>query len=252
MLEQSATSSLTYEDLLISLRDEKLDVLNFLNEVMLMYPEAISFCSGRPSDQFCYVENLDQKLDLFLKTYSSLIEKNKFSACTLGQYSKTKGIISDHIALMLEKDEGIKTLPDNIIITVGFQEAISLCLMTLFNKECDVLLCEDPTFVGIIGIAKLLGIQIVPIPFKNDQIDLNILDNNVYEINKNKKRVKALYVTPDFNNPTGNCMSYENRKSLLRMANKYNFFSIHRSQGVIIFNNKTCYNRLSDWTRINC
>ena len=38
------------------LADPLLDVMNFLNEVVLRYPEAISFAPGRPSERFFDVE----------------------------------------------------------------------------------------------------------------------------------------------------------------------------------------------------
>ena len=38
------------------LADPLLDVMNFLNEVVLRYPEAVSFAPGRPSERFFDVE----------------------------------------------------------------------------------------------------------------------------------------------------------------------------------------------------
>ena len=50
------------------------------------------------------------------------------------------------------------------MVTSGCQEAMAILLAGLFDPARDALLVSDPTYIGITGLARILGIPIVPIP----------------------------------------------------------------------------------------
>lgn len=200
-----------------------LDVMNFLNEVTLWYPEAISFAPGRPMERFFDVSSGLEKLSRYA-TYvvetSHCAQADVFNQ--LGQYQKTNGIINELICRFLQTDEGIYTTPEAVMITDGCQEGMTILLAGLFNPARDVLLVTDPVYIGIAGIASVLGITLCPVPVREDNVDLGALAEEIQRVRDQGKNPKAFYATPDFHNPLGTSMSMEDRQRLLDLAEAQN------------------------------
>ena len=201
------------------LKAPSLDVMNFLNEVTTWYPSAISFAPGRPAEQFF---NVQSELDALARYAAHLAEVSHRPQSTifnqLGQYQKTNGIINDLLCRFLERDEDISTTPRAIMVTDGCQEGMTILLAGLFDPVQDVLLAMDPTYTGITGIAAVLGVEIYPIPNSWTGIDLTALKSGIQDIRNQGKNPRAIYVTPDFNNPLGSSMPLAERQELLDLA----------------------------------
>jgi len=106
-----------------ALGDESLDVMNFLNEVVLRYPQAVSFAPGRPAEEHFDVEGSLAKIALWVDREARQSGRARGAVfADLGQYGKTNGIIKDLIAGQLAEDEGIVVAPESIVITAGAQE----------------------------------------------------------------------------------------------------------------------------------
>ena len=196
-----------------------LDVMNFLNEVPLWYPTAISFAPGRPSEQFFHVQAHLEKISRYAALLAEQTGKPLSEVMNqLGQYQKTNGIMNDLVAQFLQKDEQIQASANAIMMTDGCQEGMTILLAGLFKRGRDVLLVLDPTYTGITGIAAVLDIELYPIPTDWHGIDLGLLASAIEQIRSQGKRPRALYVTPDFNNPLGTSMPVEDRRRLLELA----------------------------------
>ena len=199
------------------------DVMGFLNEIQLEFPNALSLASGRPDERFFDVE---ESFDYF-NIYTEHIARNKNKKNvinSLGQYNKAKGIINDVVAQYLKKQYGINVNHSHILINVGTQEGIMLSVMTFCNKETDIIAVENPTYVGITDYSKITGHTVQPLKLTEEGICLDDLHEKLISTQKNGKRIKLVYVTPDFQNPTGSCMPLENRKELLRMSETFGFY----------------------------
>lgn len=193
-----------------------LDVMPALNELSLKYPSAISLGSGRPSDQFCQPEKVLSFLDeyeKYAKQYKQKIPYNRL----IGQYGPSAGIVNEIVANHLRTDESIHVEPEDIVMTVGFQEAIELVVKTLFNKN-DVIIIPDPIFVGVTGSAILNNTNIYPIKWKGDNFDKNQFEKIIADVKKQGLNPKAIYVIPDFSNPYSTNLPYEDRIALLNWA----------------------------------
>lgn len=205
-----------------NLLDEYLDSMNFLNEACIRYPSAISFGSGRPRETFFRVEDVVHGLGHY-------VEKNQKEAKNyynhLGQYNMTNGIINEEVSKVLKQDQNIEISPDEIILVSGAQEGMAILCNTLFEKG-DVLLVTDPSYVGFIGYAKIYGIEIVTIDRTEDSIDFDDLEFKLKKLLQEGKHPRAMYEIPDYHNPTGGCMSYEDRLTFLRFADQYQFYII--------------------------
>ena len=220
-----------------ALADPDLSVMKFLNEVKVNYPQSISFSAGRPAEAFFNLPERLENIQHFLQVTAahSGVESTELWG-SFGQYGKTDGLICDLLSDHLAKDEGINAQPGDIVVTTGCQEAMALVLMTLFRDEGDCLLTPDPTYIGITGLAKILGIQTVPIACDDDGMNLEALEVALQKLSQQGKRPKALYIIPDFNNPLGCDMPLAHRKHLLSLAEKHRFFIVEDNPyGAFVF-----------------
>jgi (S)-3,5-dihydroxyphenylglycine transaminase len=201
--------------------DPLLDVMNFLNEITFSFPDAISFAPGRPRESWFEVDRHVTGLAAFVDDAAQTRGISVDMVWQeLGQYGRTNGAVTALLGSYLERDEGIRVAPDAIMVTVGAQEAMAIVLMGLFEAERDVLLVSDPTYVGITGLARLLGIRVVPVASGDGGLDPDAVDRAVMSTSKTH-RVRALYDIPDFNNPLGTSLSIEARLALLDVCRRH-------------------------------
>ncbi|MBL0799236.1 MULTISPECIES: PLP-dependent aminotransferase family protein [Streptomyces] len=202
-----------------SLGDPVLDAMNFLNEVVARFPDALSFAPGRPAEGTFEPEDLARHL----RSYTAYLEQelgwSRDQVRTqLFQYGRTNGIIHELIARTVANDEGIEVPPEAVVVTTGCQEAMLLTLRALFARPEDTLLVSSPCYVGITGVARLLGIQVRPVPEGPDGPDPLAVRAAVRAAKRAGQRPRAFYVVPDFANPSGASMSRAARELLLAVA----------------------------------
>jgi (S)-3,5-dihydroxyphenylglycine transaminase len=202
-----------------SLEDPALTSMTFLNEVSSRYPGAVSFAPGRPYEGFWDVA----KLTGYLESYCDHLRKERGLgdagiSRALHQYGRTKGVINEIVARHLSVDENIGADPDAIVVTVGCQEAMYLVLRALRAGEHDVLLAVSPTYVGLTGAARLVDLPVLPVAGGADGVDLADLRACLARARAEGRRPRALYVMPDFANPSGLSMPVPVRRELLELA----------------------------------
>ena len=112
---------------------------------------------------------------------------------------------------------GGKIKPDEVIVTSGCLEAITICLKTVTNFG-DTVAVESPNYFGLYQAVESLGLKVVEI--SSDPItglDLECLQNAL-----KKYPIKACLCVPNFNNPLGSCMPEENKQKLVDLITKHN------------------------------
>jgi len=192
--------------------------MNFLNEVAMDYPHAISFAPGRPPEDLFKVKEHLEAIHGFVADLSRRTGLQMEQAWQqLGQYHRTNGIINELIAAHLAQDEGIRVSSDAIMVTVGAQEAMAVILAGLFEPAQDILLSSDPTYIGITGLARIFGIRVVAVPAGDDGIEPRKVEEAIARASA-LGRVRALYDIPDFNNPLGTMLPLERRKELIEVC----------------------------------
>ncbi|WP_173167065.1 aminotransferase-like domain-containing protein [Phytohabitans suffuscus] len=193
--------------------------MNFLNEVTARYPDAVSFAPGRPYD-----EPFDPAVVAgYLDAYAKHLERDRgLTQRQVGgllfQYGRTKGQIHELVAATVAGDEGIEVPSESIVVTVGAQEGMLLALRALFRDSADVLLVASPCYVGITGAARLLDIAVEPVPEGPSGVDAAAVRAAVARVRAGGRRPRALYVVPDFANPSGTSMPEAARRELLAAA----------------------------------
>jgi (S)-3,5-dihydroxyphenylglycine transaminase len=214
-----AAPRLAVTDLHASLSDPLLDTMNFLNEIAVRFPDAISFAPGRP-----YEEPFDAATVAgYLHTYEKylLTERGlspRQAGSVLFQYGRTKGQIHELIAATIRNDDGIEAAPESVVVTVGAQEGMLLVLRALIRDRDDVLLVCSPCYVGITGAARLLDAAIEPVPEGVAGVDPEAVRDRARRLRAAGRRPRAVYVVPDFANPSGVRMPLAAREALLRVA----------------------------------
>jgi DNA-binding transcriptional MocR family regulator len=110
--------------------------------------------------------------------------------------------------------EGLRTTPDQIVVTTGAQQAVNLA-GTLFVRPGDEVVVESPSFAGVLDIFRTRGVRLAAVPVDDDGVDVQAVRDIV-----TTRRPRALYVMPSFHNPTGADMSEHRRRELAALANE--------------------------------
>ena len=202
--------------------DPLLDGMNFLNDATSRFPDAISFAPGRPLDRLLEIERHIESLHAYVAHTAHERGVGATAAWNgLGQYGRTNGVIADLVAAHLERDENIRVTSDAIVVTVGAQEAMALVLLGLFDRERDVLLVSDPTYVGMTGLARVLGVRVMPVVTGDDGLEPGAVEAAIVDIAASGRRARAVYDIPDFSNPLGTSMPRANREGLLDVCRRH-------------------------------
>nr|AGS49816.1 aminotransferase [uncultured bacterium esnapd16.1] len=201
-----------------SLSDPVLDTMNFLNEVTLRYPEAISFAPGRPYDGFFETEEVVANLRRYLDHLAGQGVPPDRVRTAIYQYGPAAGQIREIIADSLRRDEGIDVPVESIVVTVGAQEAMMLVVRALIRDPEDVLLVSSPCYVGITGVARLLDVTLSPVAESAEGFCPDTLAAAVRAQRAAGRRPRAFYLVPDHANPSGSTLSAAARVDLLELA----------------------------------
>lgn len=194
-----------------------MDVMNFLNEAAERYPRAISFAAGRPPDRFVSAERTGQWLARYVSDRmqaSAISEQSAWRSLT--QYGPAAGMVGDHVARWLVEDENLHPEPEQLVITNGMQEAVFLLLSCLCDGAEDVVLSDEPSYVGLTGAALLARVPAIPLSGGGPLLPR--LQRALDTLAASKRRARALYLVPDFSNPTGVTLTLSERQGLLEIA----------------------------------
>ncbi|UWE07787.1 aminotransferase-like domain-containing protein [Actinacidiphila bryophytorum] len=212
------TVLLRRDDLHASVTDPESASMNFLNEVAARFPAAISLAAGRPYDGFHTTDDLDRYLRSYLAHLEALGLTHEQRQRQLLQYGRTNGHLGALIARMLLVDEGIEVPEQAVMVTSGCQEAMVVALRGLCARPGDVVLAVEPCYVGLTGAARVLGVEVVPVPESADGLDPDTVPAVVAAVRASGRRPRALYLVPNFANPSGASMPVAARHRLLDVA----------------------------------
>jgi GntR family transcriptional regulator/MocR family aminotransferase len=112
--------------------------------------------------------------------------------------------------------QGLQTQSENVLITAGSQQALSL-VSQLLLKPGDVILVESPTYSGALELFRALDFNVVGIPVDGQGMQVQALENLLQQ-----HHPKLIYTIPNFHNPTGTCLSSARRRELIILADRYN------------------------------
>jgi len=191
-------------------------VMNFLNEIADEFPSAISLAAGQPTGQFFGRLNPGALRDILVcyERYAAGGQDLLKVRERLLQYGRTAGIITKLVAQQLSMDEGVAASSDRVLITSGCQEALALCLPTLCPDPRDVALMCNPTYIGATCAAQASGVAVFPLP--NTVLDIvEGIEQSIHQLHQSGRRVRVVYLIPNFDNPTGRVLDESQRRAIL-------------------------------------
>jgi GntR family transcriptional regulator / MocR family aminotransferase len=171
------------------------------------HPNPINFASGiSDTRQF--------PADEFRKVLQTIMRRDGIEALGYGErngYAPLREGIAHILA-----SQGLQARPENVLITAGSQQAISLVSQVIL-KPGDVILVESPTYSIAMELFRTLGFQIVGIPMDNQGMQVEKLEKLLQQ-----HHPKLIYTIPNFHNPTGTCLNSARRRQLIVLADRYN------------------------------
>ena len=174
-------------------------------------PGVISFGGGLPNPKAFPAQEIKEIVNKILDGESSKAL----------QYGSTAGL-KEFRELLADfvKDDGIKTSVDNILTTVGSQQALDI-VGRIFLNENDVVLVGLPTYLGGINAFLAYGAKLVGVPLDDNGMKVDLLEEKIKELKSKGENVKLIYTIPTFQNPAGVELSLERRKRMLEIAKEY-------------------------------
>ncbi|MEU9213586.1 PLP-dependent aminotransferase family protein [Streptomyces sp. NPDC048415] len=129
------------------------------------------------------------------------------------QYSTTEGEPGLRAALAERTSvRGLPTGADDVLVTTGSQQALSL-LATAMLEPGDTVLVENPCYLAALQAFAFAGARVVAVPGDEDGIDPAALEELVV-----RERPKLLYTVPTFQNPTGRTLPGARRAAVASVA----------------------------------
>ncbi len=196
----------------------RLEVMNFLNDMTMNFPQAVSFASGRPTEKFFALSEMMASLETYVSHTSQAFRIDRSEARNrIAQYGRTSGVIGEQVARQLGIDEDLACSGDQIFLTSGCQEAIDFTVTSLCGAD-GTLLVRSPCYVGATGVAELNGIEVAAFNCDEDARVPGALTDLLDTLQARGKLPRVLYLTPEFDNPTGEVMSIATRLEVIRLC----------------------------------
>jgi 2-aminoadipate transaminase len=168
-------------------------------------PEIISFAGGLPAAEVFPTDRIKEAATRVLDEHGSVAL----------QYGTTEGYTPlRHLLVRHMARYGIAVTPDNVLVTAGAQQALDLIGKLLINPG-DVVLTEDPTYLGALQAWSAYEARYVTVPVDDEGLEVDRLDSAL------RAGPKFLYVLPNFQNPAGTTLSLKRRERLVELASHY-------------------------------
>ncbi|MBQ3938247.1 MAG: PLP-dependent aminotransferase family protein [Clostridia bacterium] len=175
-------------------------------------PAIISFGGGNPSKACFPKEEIRQITDDLLREKSDI----------LLQYGATEGYMPLRRAYLdyILPSNGLHGELENVLALTGSMQGLDLLCKTVINPG-DVVLVEEPSFLGALQTFHVAQAKLVTVPLHEDGLHVDELEAIVKE-----HHPVMFYTIPTFQNPSGYVTGVEARKVIARLAAEYDMLVI--------------------------
>jgi 2-aminoadipate transaminase len=186
---------------------------------LLQKPEMISFAGGLPSPETFPIEDLREIV-------VDVLEKQGAESL---QYGTTEGDPALRRALVEKhKREGLNIGIENLIITTGSQQALDLIAKILIDPG-DYVICSLPSYLGGLNAFSVYGARLKGIPIDQDGMKPDELEDTIMHLRELGRKIKFIYIIPDFQNPAGITVPEPRRLKIIEIAEKYDLLIVEDS-----------------------
>lgn len=174
-----------------------------------------SFAGGYPSAETF-------PMDEIRRTMSEVIDKYAGKAF---QYGATQGVPELREAVAARYGVPV----ERVQITSSSQQGIDVCTRILVNPG-DVILTSNPSYLGALQSFCSYRADIRGISHDPDlETFKKAYETVLSQVEAEGKQVKFLYMIPDFQNPSGESLTLEERKMLVSLAQEHGFLIVEDS-----------------------
>jgi len=179
-------------------------------------PEIVSLAGGMPNLSAIPMETMATIVEKLIKDHGQ--EALQYGS---GQgHPKLREQICDVMAL-----EGIRANPDDILVTTGSQQALDL-ISRIFIDPGDVVLVEAPSYVGALGTFSQYEASVVHVEMDKDGLVPEALRQAIKTLRYQGRKIKFLYLIPNYQNPAGVLLSADRRTEILDICRNEKIFIV--------------------------
>ncbi len=166
-----------------------------------------NFASGSPDPTLLPINEIRKSFENVFENYGISV----IAYPGAGGLKELRIEVSRYVRRMLNIDASWR----DIIITAGAQHAIKL-LSQLLMRRGTIVYVEDPTFVETIAPMRFQGAKLIGVPIDEYGMNTQELERLVKDNGPG-----IVYTVPNCHNPTGVSLSYDRRKHLLEISERY-------------------------------
>jgi 2-aminoadipate transaminase len=179
----------------------------------------ISFAGGLPAPETFPINDLKEIVN-------EILEKDGPDSL---QYGTTEGDpLLRKMLVERHNRQGLKIGMENLIITSASQQALDL-IAKVFLDPGDFVLCGLPSYLGGINAFTFYGAKLKGITLDEDGMKPDELEETIIILKKQGRKVKFIYVIPDFQNPSGITLPDSRRLKIIEIADKYDLLIVEDS-----------------------
>ena len=174
-----------------------------------------SFAGGYPSAETFPMEDIRSTMSLVIDKYGG----------KAFQYGATQGVTELREAVA--KRCGVPV--ERVQITSSSQQGIDVCTRVLVDPG-DVILTSSPSYLGALQSFKSYRADVRGVSHSKE-LDAfrQAYESEIAKVQAEGKQIKFLYMIPDFQNPSGESLTLEERQMLVALAQKYDFLIVEDS-----------------------
>ena len=173
-------------------------------------PEVVSLAGGMPN-----ISGLP--LDVVGQNIFNLVAERGTVAMQYGSGQGDPGLREQICEVM--RLEGIEAHPDDVVVTVGSQQAVDL-VTRIFCDPGDVVICEAPSYVGALGVFRSYQCDVVHVEMDDHGLVPEALRQAIATVKAAGQRIKFIYTIPNFHNPAGVSLAAGRRAEILQICNE--------------------------------
>lgn len=174
-------------------------------------PEVVSLAGGMPNVDALPLENIGELV--------RQVATEQGSAAL--QYGSAQGneTLREQICDVMSL-EGITASPDDVMVTVGSQQALDL-ITRVFVDPGDVVLCEAPTYLTAVNTFAAFQADVHHVAMDEEGVVPEALEESLADLTAAGRRVKFFYTVPNFQNPAGVTLSAQRRDRVVEICQRY-------------------------------
>lgn len=117
--------------------------------------------------------------------------------------------------------EGVDFDPDEIALTNGSMQAVTLVGRVLMKQPDDIVITEETTYSGTLGAYRGLGYRLVGVPVDEQGMDIGELRRTLESLTAAGEKPRFIYTLPTYHNPTGAVMPRDRRLAMIEAARDF-------------------------------